>query len=117
MKKWATLLLVMISLVITPVITGQCNHALAGDAQAMKGAPDGSKSAKFSKDDTQQSNKQPSGGVAHFHCCCHMSAVQPNPSADVAFNSMPHRLVVGIWKAARYNSRNVSPLLEPPSHA
>lgn len=115
MNKLATLLLVLTSLVITTVIAGQCNHALAGDAQAVQSALECDQ--KFSKDDVQKSNKQPAGGLAHFHCCGHAPALYVNPSLEVAFSPLLCHSVAGLSKEARYNSRDVSPLLEPPSHA
>jgi hypothetical protein len=113
MKKIATLLLVMISLVITPVLAGQCIHA---------------HTAGFDTADTQQDAKQKGdentgkkmpGNPAHLahQCCGHASAAHPNPSVDISVNAIPQTSVVGMWKEARYDSRDVSPLLEPPSHA
>jgi hypothetical protein len=113
MKKLATLLLVMISLVITPVVAGQCYHAHAASVS-------GDVAAQLDTNQDDDSGKQsPSNPahLAHHHCCGHAPALHNSPSSDLALNASPHKSVIGNWKEARYNSRDVSPLLEPPSHA
>lgn len=113
MKKLATLLLVMISLVITPVLAGQCFHAHAAGFDNADTQQDAKQ-----KDDENPDKKMP-GNPSHLahQCCGHAPALHSNPSTEMAISAIPHTTVVGMWKEARYNSRDVSPLLEPPSHA
>jgi hypothetical protein len=112
MKKLATLLLVMISLVITPLMAGQCDHA------HVTGGGDIATALDVSQNDGENPLKQP-GNQAHLqhHCCSHAPALHSNPSSNFDMGMISRAPAVGMWKEARYDSRNVSPLLEPPSHA
>lgn len=117
MKKLAVLILMIMSLVVTPVMAGSCEHVFNGMKQDSTVAGN-HQAAKTESGHSDTSGSGQTQDTAHVHCCgAHMAAIQPAGDGNVnPFAAMKDR-AIGTWTEARYSSLNVGPLLEPPSHA
>jgi hypothetical protein len=119
MKKLAVLIMMIVSLVITPVMAGTSNHAFRNaKSESAISASNQQLQSIASADHSKQSEKQQTPGGSHMHCCAaHMAAMHTAGSEGLAPFPVIKDRAVGLWKEARYSSLNVGPLLEPPAHA